>query len=191
MMNCPKCNNALPDDSKFCQYCGANMDTTRVATPIPPEPNHLNPPPSVKSPRPQYCKRCGNIIDSQTKVCSGCGKKYINWAKILNIKIIVPAILSVLLALSLFSNIMQAIEVNEYQELIREKEDLISSLIDAGFEDWSNLQFYEEYVVFVSDDGTNRYHKYGCSKFDDAYFWAFNVDAAIDKGYTPCPHCID
>ncbi|MBR2615548.1 MAG: hypothetical protein IKC69_02600 [Clostridia bacterium] len=53
------------------------------------------------------------------------------------------------------------------------------------------LEFYEKFIVFVSDDGTNRYHTYGCEEFDSSSFLAFNVDAAISQGYTPCPHCQD
>jgi hypothetical protein len=29
-MTCPKCNNVLPDGSKFCQYCGQKIETSTV-----------------------------------------------------------------------------------------------------------------------------------------------------------------
>lgn len=57
---------------------------------------------------------------------------------------------------------------------------------DKSFKLW----FYEEYVVVVADDGTNKYHKYGCEDFDGD-FWAFNVEAAKGKGYKACKKCID
>ena len=53
----------------------------------------------------------------------------------------------------------------------------------------SKLWFYEEYVVVVPDDGSELYHTYGCDHFDDSYFWAFNLAAAEQTGYTPCPYC--
>ena len=56
---------------------------------------------------------------------------------------------------------------------------------------FEEIAFYDEYVVFVEDNNTNLYHKYNCSRFGDEVFWAYNIDAAIDKGYDPCPLCCD
>ena len=56
---------------------------------------------------------------------------------------------------------------------------------------FEEIAFYDEYVVFVEDNNTNLYHKYNCSRFGDEVFWAYNIDAAIDKGYDPCPICCD
>lgn len=53
------------------------------------------------------------------------------------------------------------------------------------------LDFFDEYVVFVEDDGTNLYHKYDCYRFKGDYFWAYNTDQAIDIGYEPCPRCCE
>lgn len=52
------------------------------------------------------------------------------------------------------------------------------------------LNFYDEFVVFVVDDGSNWYHKYGCELFEGD-FWAYNVDNAEHKGYIPCKVCFD
>ncbi|MFI3313709.1 MAG: hypothetical protein R3Y62_07455 [Eubacteriales bacterium] len=51
--------------------------------------------------------------------------------------------------------------------------------------------FMNEFVVFVSDDGTNLYHKYGCSEFNDSSFWAYNRSLAETNGNSPCPYCIE
>ena len=53
------------------------------------------------------------------------------------------------------------------------------------------LKFYDEYIVFVEDDGTDLYHKYECDKFKGDDFWAFNVDQAISRDYKPCSICCD
>lgn len=49
--------------------------------------------------------------------------------------------------------------------------------------------FCNNHVVVVSDDGTRKYHKIQCIYFDDSYFWAYNLEAAQQKGYQPCSFC--
>lgn len=115
---------------------------------------------------------------------------------IFNRKRIFTIVLSVLLIISLICNIIQAIDINDYEDIVSEqhktiddKSSTISSLIDDGFENWNLLQFYEKHVVVVSDDGTNLYHKYGCEDFDDSSFWAYNVEKAEQLGYIPHKGC--
>ena len=50
-MKCYKCGNQLPDDSKFCQYCGTDLSAG------------------------QYCKHCGEILNPGMKFCPKCGCK--------------------------------------------------------------------------------------------------------------------
>ena len=51
------------------------------------------------------------------------------------------------------------------------------------------IEFFDTYIVFIEDDGTNLYHKYNCSKFVGNYFWAYNLEAAKNNGYKPCQQC--
>lgn len=51
------------------------------------------------------------------------------------------------------------------------------------------MDFYDEHVVFVEDDGTMLYHTYDCYRFDKDNFFAFNVEYAEDQGYSPCEKC--
>ena len=88
-------------------------------------------------------------------------------------------------------------EIQDHLAEIREQRDEIAYLERINGEEYvanvknleSKLKFYEKYIVVVSDDGTKQYHTYGCSKFDGSSFWAFNIDAAVDKGYSPCSYC--
>ena len=172
-MICPKCKNTLPDDSEFCQYCGEKISNPapEQTSPIPPQSDFSPNPPKLK-----YCSRCGSLIDQDTKVCTGCGKKYFNWAKIFNIKnwkYVVPAILSILLVLSIISNITQAAEIEKYS---KEREEYRDAL-------W----FYQKYVVIINEDGS-KYHEYGCSRIKSEARIIFKKSAQ-SQGYEPCYYC--
>ena len=53
----------------------------------------------------------------------------------------------------------------------------------------SKSRFMDSYVVFVENDGTGQYHKYGCDHFAQTSFWAYSRKLAEANGYTPCPYC--
>ena len=119
------------------------------------------------------------------------------------------AMLSLFWALSIGLNIYQFNAQSELQhELKRELEqsqengmtfdeysvlyDAIENNIKRKYEDeLKKIDFFDEYVVFVEDDGTSYYHKYECHRFVGAYFWAYNIEKAIDIGYKPCPICCE
>lgn len=48
-MKCFKCGNALPDDSKFCQYCGTDLAQGH------------------------YCTKCGAVMQEEMNFCPKCG----------------------------------------------------------------------------------------------------------------------
>lgn len=48
-MKCPNCNQTIPDDSEFCQYCGYEMKLV--------------------------CPKCGADLDEDSEFCKKCGKK--------------------------------------------------------------------------------------------------------------------
>ena len=73
----------------------------------------------------------------------------------------------------------------------KECEKKYDSLLDEFLGVTDELIFYQAHVVFVSDDGTNKYHMYECEDFDDYSFWAYNTEAAISKGYRACKKCIE
>jgi hypothetical protein len=73
-------------------------------------------------------------------------------------------------------------KVEYYEYLIDDYQNQIDGLEN-------DLYFYNKHVVFVSDDGTNIYHKVDCYKFDSSYFWAYNTEKAVQLGYKPCSWC--
>lgn len=53
----------------------------------------------------------------------------------------------------------------------------------------SEIAFYDRHIVFIADDGTNKYHNYRCPYLDTSHFWAYNTENAKGQGYKPCSHC--
>ncbi len=157
-----------------------------------------------------FCSHCGSPIDEETKTCMGCGKQYFKGIKHILKKLfskqqIALTIVSFVLLISIIANIILAVNVVDLdrayrinRDKVENYEDRIDGYLDkinnlkkevAGLE--SDLYFYDKYVVFVSNDGTNLYHKVDCYKFDSSHFWAYNVNAAENKGYSPCSWCCD
>lgn len=157
----------------------------------------------------RFCSKCGNEIDPTTMKCTGCGKQYFNGFKyhlsliFKSIKHYLPIIfnkgntlsiiLSVMLIISVVCNIVQAVYTSDrIDSLIRELNnayDTQDNYLDYYAKAKSKLYFYERHVVFVSDDGTNLYHKCDCEDFDDSSFWAFNTEQAKSKGYVAHKKC--
>ncbi len=150
----------------------------------------------------RFCSYCGSIVDNETKVCTGCGKKYFKGiafnkfsitATVLSLVIITVSTLCVL-QYSKTQKLQKDIEYLELQN--SNKQTTINRLndeIDDLERDVTNYidlaNFVDECVVFIEDDGTNLYHKYECSRFKGEGFWAFNVETAKVRGYKECPQC--
>ena len=133
----------------------------------------------------RFCTMCGGQIDHSTKRCLYCGKQYFSFKRMVTSKRFIIAVFSILLISSVvFSVIREQRDEIAYLERIN-GEEYVANVKNLE----SKLKFYEKYIVVVSDDGTKQYHTYGCSKFDGSSFWAFNIDAAVDKGYSPCSYC--
>ena len=159
-----------------------------------------------------YCTVCGQIIDSSTKKCTGCGKQYFNAKKIVPI-----VFLSLLLAVSVSLNVIQYLQgkktletvatqttkieklekdvatqkgtISAQKSKISDLKKEVDELDSRCFDLFSDLYFYKEYAAIVPNDGTKKYHIYGCEDCDVSYFWIYNVDAAEQNGYYPCPKC--
>lgn len=52
-LTCGKCGSLIPDDSKFCAFCGEK----------------------VQSAKEQYCPSCGKSMEANSKFCPFCGQK--------------------------------------------------------------------------------------------------------------------
>ena len=143
----------------------------------------------------KYCSQCGSQIDPVTKKCTGCGKQYFRGVKFNKCSIAVIALTLVIATLSIlcvsqYKNIQELNKENsDLETQVKNKQSTIDSLQSQVWDNEELVDFVDDYVVFVEDDGTNYYHKYECYRFKGDYFWAFNLNAARDKGYKACPYC--
>ena len=121
-MICPSCNKNLPDDSEFCQYCGAkislnnlqdnpqvqqqiafdtlNPNTTSIVND---EIQLKNKAKSKKQPKKRYCKICGGLIDNKTKKCTSCEKQY---SRIKIGKILIGLLITAVVAVGIYTAVL-------------------------------------------------------------------------------------
>lgn len=166
-----------------------------------PVPSHT-PQKKRKESQRRFCSRCGSMIDSETKVCTGCGRQYFRGIRFHKYTATIIVLALSIIAVSIFC-IMQHAETQELQGTIsvlnreiKDRDLLIKQLanqIEHGDveenSDWKKIQFFDRYAEIVSNDGTNIYHKYGCSVLDTSKgFWIINTGEA-QKDYRECPYC--
>ena len=135
-----------------------------------------------KSAKTKYCSRCGSAIDSKTKKCSGCGKQYFRGLRFTKFSVTVIIMALVIAALSTLCVLQW--------KTIENLETNVSDLEEEKRDNRAKLNFFDNYVEIVPNDGTRKYHKWGCSKLDTSNgFWIFNTVAAAEDDYKKCPYC--
>lgn len=76
-----------------------------------------------------------------------------------------------------------------YEGIISRQTNLLNNYNYEQLQIEGELNFYEHYAVIVTE-ADNYYHQYDCPYLnDDNGFWIYNISAAEDCGYTPCPYC--
>ena len=162
----------------------------------------------------KFCRHCGNMIDPETKKCTGCGKQYFHLHKIKKQALLIT--LAAVLVLALIGlNIYQYIDNKNTQSLLQNQLNAANQQLSNTQElisSWRNeYHFYHDNAVIVQSGDTN-YHKYGCGNlymFDEngnidymgiareqkdianMNLRIYSIDTAESNGYAPCPVCYD
>lgn len=149
----------------------------------------------------RYCSKCGALINNETKVCSGCGKKYFKGIKFNKFSVLIISSVLIILYLAIMAAYYhihyQALDqkISTLESTIKNKDTYISQLQeqlrDSRIKTYNlqdELDFYEEYAVCVNEN-SKKYHTYDCEDFDASSFWIYNTNAAENKGYYACPKC--
>lgn len=82
--------------------------------------------------------------------------------------------------------------IESYQKKLAARDKTIEELQDENLNLLLEISFYDWHAVIVGDDGTKKYHKYGCPYLDTSDgLWIYNTENAKHRGYKPCSHCCD
>ena len=81
-------------------------------------------------------------------------------------------------------------ELEEQTKNNSELQEKYGQLLISSASDQQAAEFMKSHVVFVENDGTGLFHRYGCDRFAGKTFWAYSRRLAESAGYSPCPHCI-
>lgn len=164
-----------------------------------------------------YCKHCGAHLMESDKVCESCGRKIFKLPKLkkfilpillifavcgyiyeLNDKLLVQGMLKdsvdVFFAKVEEAEALQAENskiISENNRLKTENKTLSSSnafLVNQNADSKQKVYFLDNHIGIVVENGT-KYHRLGCQHVKDKTFWAYNVELATARGYTPCSVC--
>lgn len=130
----------------------------------------------------RYCKFCGNEIEPSTKKCTGCGKQYFNFKKM--IRRIAPAVLII----SLICNVILSVMLYQNHEQIIELDDELQAQYEKAEDNEEKAQYLDNNIVFTTASGES-YHSYGCQYIQGRYKFIWFIADAVREGYKPCSVC--
>ncbi len=143
-MRCIQCNQILPDDSTFCQYCGEKIEVENFATQA-----------VVKG---TFCKNCGSLVDEKTKKCSGCGKQYFNARRNVPLAaMVVILIASVLLNVYLYGqNLSLSTQTEELEERVASTSSELAEQKDITASVQKKAQYYDDILKALRTGSIGR-----------------------------------
>lgn len=201
MTTCIKCGAPIPDGELFCEACAMNGGVSqpraagapagRMQTPVKLQPRPRRAQPESAEPAPRQKRPAGRrfVIALLTLLCLA--SAYIAFRLYRVAEADVQLLQSQQQTLDATEQELQSLrEENEtMQEALTQNADLLQEQAGQLEQLQAQADFMDRNVVFVENDGSGLYHRYGCSRFAAKDFTVYGRKQAAAAGYTACPVC--
>ncbi len=201
MTTCIKCGAPIPDGELFCEACAMNggvsqpraagMPVGRMQTPVKlqPRPRRAQPEPAEPAPRQKRPAGRRFVIALLTLLCLA--SAYIAFRLYRVAETDAQLLQSQQQTLDETKQELQSLqEENETaQTALAQNAELLQEQAGQLEQLQAQADFMDRNVVFVEDDGSGLYHRYGCSRFAAKDFTVYSRKQAAAAGYTACPDC--
>ena len=201
MTTCIKCGTPIPDGELFCEACAMNggvsqpraagMPVGRMQTPVRIQPRTRRAQPEPAEPAPRQKRPAGRrfVIALLTLLCLA--STFIAFHLYREAEADAQLLQSQQQTLDETKQELQSLqEENETaQTALAQNADLLQEQAGQLEQLQAQADFMDRNVVFVEDDGSGLYHRYGCSRFAAKTFAVYSRKQAVAAGYTACPDC--
>lgn len=201
MTTCIKCGAPIPDGELFCEACAMNGGVSqprpmaapsgRMQTPVrlQPRPRKAQPEPAEPAARQKQPAGRRLVIALLALLCLT--SAYIAFRLYRVAEADAALLQSQQQTLDESEQELQALrEENEtVQTALAQNAELLQEQAGQLEQLQAQADFMDRNVVFVEEDGSGLYHRYGCSRFAAKTFEVYSRKQAAAAGYTACPDC--
>lgn len=201
MTTCIKCGTPIPDGELFCEACAMNgsvpqprpaaMPAGRMQTPVRLQPRPRRVPAEPAAPAARQKQSAGRRLAIALLVLLCLASTFIAFHLYREAEADAQLLQSQQQTLDETKQELQSLqEENETaQTALTQNAVLLQEQAGQLEQLQAQADFMDRNVVFVEDDGSGLYHRYGCSRFAAKTFAVYSRKQAVAAGYTACPDC--
>lgn len=201
MTTCIKCGTPIPDGELFCEACAMNgsvpqprpaaMPAGRMQTPVRLQPRPRRVPAEPAAPAARQKQSAGRRLAIALLVLLCLASTFIAFHLYREAEADAQLLQSQQQTLDETKQELQSLqEENETaQTALAQNAVLLQEQAGQLEQLQAQADFMDRNVVFVEDDGSGLYHRYGCSRFAAKTFAVYSRKQAVAAGYTACPDC--
>ena len=201
MTSCIKCGTPIPDGELFCEACAMNggvsqprpaaMPAGRMQTPVRLQPRPRRVPAEPAAPAARQKQSAGRRLAIALLVLLCLASTFIAFHLYREAEADAQLLQSQQQTLDETKQELQSLqEENETaQTALAQNAVLLQEQAGQLEQLQAQTDFMDRNVVFVEDDGSGLYHRYGCSRFAAKTFAVYSRKQAVAAGYTACPDC--
>ena len=201
MTTCIKCGTPIPDGELFCEACAMNgsvpqprpaaMPAGRMQTPERLQPRPRRVPAEPAAPAARQKQSAGRRLAIALLVLLCLASTFIAFHLYREAEADAQLLQSQQQTLDETKQELQSLqEENETaQTALAQNAVLLQEQAGQLEQLQAQADFMDRNVVFVEDDGSGLYHRYGCSRFAAKTFAVYSRKQAVAAGYTACPDC--